>query len=133
MPVTINGSSGITTPGIDNISVSPIFANGVTIGGAVTASNDSDGTFSSGTYTPSPVGGNIKSITNAGAFTFAAPTAEGSYTMIVDIANTTGAGAITFSGFAKVTGSTTTTSTHKFQIFIAKTISGVTANVVAMQ
>ena len=47
-----------------------------------TATADNDGTKSSGTYTPTPAGGNLKRIVNGGAFTLAAPTATGeSYAM----------------------------------------------------
>lgn len=100
----------------------------------VTAANDADGTFSSGTYTPTPTGGNIKSLSNAGAFTLAAPNAAGVYTLVLEVTNAAGAGAITFSGFAKVTGDLlTVTVGNKFQIFIAKTLNGVTASIVAMQ
>ena len=105
----------------------------IALTGGYTAASDSDGTFASGTYTPTPTGGNFKAITNGGAFTLAAPTATGVYTMIVEITNSATAGAVTFTGFAKVVGALTTTSGNKFQIFIAKTASGVTANIVAMQ
>lgn len=98
------------------------------------AANDADGTFPSGTYSPTPAGGNFKSISNAGAFTLAAPTLAGQYTMIIEVTNATGAGAITMSGFARVAGDAfTTTVGHRFQIIIVKTLSGVTASVVAMQ
>ena len=98
------------------------------------AANDADGSFSSGTYTPTPAGGNIKSITNGGAFTIAAPTAAGQYSMMIEVTNGAGAGAITMTGFARVAGDVfTTTNGHRFQIFIAKTLNGVTATVLAMQ
>lgn len=99
-----------------------------------TANNDADGSFASGTYTPTPVGGNFKSITNGGAFTIAAPSVAGLYTLVVEVTNAAGAGAITMSGFGKVIGDPfTTTVGHRFQIFIAKSQNGVTASVVAMQ
>lgn len=109
-------------------------AVGGQIGAGVTAANDADGSFSSGTYTPTPVGGNFKSISNAGAFTLAAPSASGVYTLVIEITNASGAGAITLSGFSRVAGEAfTTTVGHRFQVFIAKTLNGVTATVVAMQ
>ena len=104
------------------------------IGAGVTAANDADGTFSTGTYTPATAGGNFKSISNAGAFTLAAPVDAGVYTMLVEVTNATGAGAVTFSGFASVGGDIlTTTVGHRFQIFIAKSLNGVTASAKAMQ
>lgn len=86
-----------------------------------TATADNDGTQSSGTYTPSPVGGNLKRIVNGGAFTLAAPTYAGDYTMIVQMTNSATAGAITVTGFTKASGDpTTTTSGHDFLLHIVK-------------
>lgn len=105
-----------------------------TLAGGFVANNDADGTFSSGTYTPAPTGGNFKSITNTGPFTLAAPVVAGNYTLVIEVTNGAGAGAITLSGFAKTGGDLfTTTNGHRFQIFIAKTANGSTASVVAMQ
>lgn len=109
-------------------------ALGGQLAAGVTAANDADGTFSTGTYTPTPVGGNFKSISNAGAFTLAAPTEAGLYNLVIEVTNASGAGAITFSGFARVTGDIMTlTVGHRFQVFIVKTLNGVTASIVAMQ
>lgn len=99
-----------------------------------TAAND--GTKSSGTYTPTPLGGNFKTITNGGAFALAAPTQAGSYNMEIDITNNATAGAITFTGF--VTGNPkgdplTTTNGNKFKLHISKTAAGVTATMEACQ
>lgn len=110
----------------------------MTVGGqilaGVTAAPDADGTFSSGTYTPTIAGGNFKAISNAGAFTLAVPLSPGVYTMVVEITNVAGAGAITFSGFDRVAGDgLTTTVGHRFQVFITRTSNGVTASVLAMQ
>lgn len=99
-----------------------------------TATADADGTFTTGTYTPTPSGGNIKSISNGGAFTIAAPSAAGVYTLIVEITNAAGAGTISTSGFSRVVGdSFTTTVGHRFQMVMTKTSNGVVGNVVAMQ
>jgi hypothetical protein len=101
--------------------------------GGFTSSSDNDGT-ASGTYTPTPSGGNFKTITNNGAFTFAAPSVSGSYSLVVEITNGASAGTVTFSGFARVFGDLlTTTNGHKFQVIITKTAGGVTASRVAMQ
>lgn len=112
----------------------PTGGGAVAIQTGFTAANDADGSFSAGTYTPTPVGGNFKSITNGGAFTIAAPVVAGLYTMVLEVTNGAGAGAITMSGFSRVAGDVfTTTNGHRFQIFIAKTQNGTTATVVAMQ
>ena len=101
--------------------------------GGFTSSSDNDGT-ASGTYTPTPSGGNFKTLTNNAAFTFAAPTATGSYSLVVEITNGATAGAVTFTGFAKVFGDVlTTTNGHKFQFCITKTAGGVTLSRIAMQ
>lgn len=107
---------------------------GATVSGGVTGATDSDGAFSSGTYTPTPTGGNFKAITNAGAFTLAAPSAAGDYTMVIQITNVTGAGAITLSGFDKTTGNPfTTTVENDFFVYITKCNGFKLANVVALQ
>lgn len=86
-----------------------------------TATADDDGTKSSGTYTPAPAGGNIKTIVNGGSFTLAAPTATGDYTIIIQMTNNASAGSVTISGFTKQTGdSLTTTDGDDFFLFITK-------------
>lgn len=120
----------------DGLSVSgTITASGpVTVPDSVTSTADNDGTFSSGTYTPTPVGGNFKRILNAGAFTLAAPTAVGDYTLIIQITNDTGAGIISNSGFNRVSGdSFTTTVGDDFFVFITKCNGFISASVQALQ
>ncbi len=100
----------------------------------IVGEKQSDGDKSTGTYTPSPTGGNIRSITNSGAFTLAAPTTAKDYTMIVQIANTATAGAVTLSGFAKTRGDAfTTTNGHAFNVYITKINNISTAFVEALQ
>lgn len=90
------------------------------------------GTKSSGTFTPTYADGNVHTATNGGAHTLAPPTGTG--TMIIHYTNNASAGAITTSGFTKVTGSSfTTTDTHKFMCFITTGNSVSLLNVVAMQ
>jgi len=102
--------------------------------GGYTTTADNDGTFSSGTYTPTPAGGNMKRIVNGGAFTLAAPTASGDYTMVIQITNNATAGAITLSGFSRTTGgSFTTTDGHDFFVYITKCNGFTLASVVALQ
>ena len=99
-----------------------------------TATADDDGTQSSGTYTPTPVGGNMKRIVNGGAFTLAAPTATGDYTMVIQITNNASAGAITLSGFSKTSGNPfTTTNGHDFFVYVTKCNGFTLANTVALQ
>lgn len=85
---------------------------------AFTAAVDDDGTQSSGTYTPSvAAGSNFKKIVNGGAFTLAPPSPASNEAVALSllIVNTTGAGAITTSGFTKVGGdSFSTTTTDEF-------------------
>ena len=89
-------------------------------GGYTTTAVD-DGTKSSGTYTPTPAGGNMKRIVNGGAFTLAAPTAADDYTLVIQITNNATAGAVTFTGFTRTSGDVLTlTNTSKFFIFITK-------------
>ena len=100
----------------------------------VVSTASSDGTKSSGTYTPSPIGGNFKSISNAGAFTLAVPTAAGDYTIAIQVTNATGAGIITFSGFKKVFGDALTTVVgDDFFILIMKINGFTTATIQALQ
>lgn len=100
----------------------------------IVGEKQSDGDKATGTYTPSPTGGNIRSITNSGAFTLAAPTTAKDYTMIVQIANTATAGAVTLSGFAKTRGDAfTTTNGHAFNVYITKINNISTAFVEALQ
>lgn len=89
-----------------------------------------DGTKSSGTYTPAPLGGNYRKITANGAFTLAAPSTSNSFNMTIDITNGASAGVISFSGF--VAGhpkgdAYATTNAAKFKLHVSKTDAGVTA------
>jgi len=102
--------------------------------GGYTTTADDDGTFTTGTYTPTPAGGNMKRIINGGAFTLAAPTASGDYTLVIQITNNASAGAITLSGFSRSIGNPfTTTNGHDFFVNITKLNGFTLANVVALQ
>lgn len=99
-----------------------------------TSTADNDGTITGGTYTPTPAGGNMKRIVNGGAFTLAAPTLAGDYTIVLLIRNGSSAGAITLSGFTKTSGDIfTTTNNHKFLVYITKLNDVVFASVAAQQ
>ena len=105
-------------------------------GGYTTTAVD-DGTKTTGTYTPDPLAatpGNVRRIIANGAFSLAAPTRAGDYSMEVLITNGAAAGAITLAGFTKTNGDAfTTTNTHKFKVFISKTFGITSATVMAMQ
>jgi hypothetical protein len=108
-------------------------ADDVLTGGYTTTADD-DGTFTTGTYTPTPAGGNMKRIVNGGAFTLASPTASGDYTMVIQVTNNATAGAITLSGFSRTTGSPfTTTDGHDFFVYVTKCNGFTLANVAALQ
>lgn len=93
-----------------------------------------EGTAASGTFTPAPTTANIQKIINGGAFTFAAPSAAGEYTLIIAVTNSASAGAITFSGFTKQGGDAlTVTNGHVFYLYITKLAGKVALNVQAMQ
>ncbi|MFQ5625420.1 MAG: hypothetical protein ACE5FM_02070 [Methyloligellaceae bacterium] len=75
------------------------------------------GTVSTGTTTPEPSAGAVKTLTNGGAFTWAAPTEEGGYVCIVT--NNATAGAITASGFDEAQAANfTTTNLDKFEVCV---------------
>jgi hypothetical protein len=102
--------------------------------GGYTTTADDDGTFSSGTYTPAPAGGNMKRIVKTGAFTLAAPTAAGDYTLVIQITNSGSTGLVTLSGFSKTSGSLfTATDGHDFFVYVTKCNGFTLANVVALQ
>lgn len=108
---------------------------------AFTAAVDDDGTQSSGTYTPSTIAGsNYKKIVNGGAFTVSPPTlaTNEAVTLSLFIVNNASAGAITTSGFTKVTGDEfTTTDGDEFlcriEVFNMSGTEFSLLNVVAMQ
>lgn len=135
-PVAEVSNTGITFK--DDLVITGRAATGTAVqdleyAGIVTTADD-DGTKSSGTYTPDPAGGNMKRIVNGGAFTLAAPSAAGDYTLVIQITNNASAGAITLSGFNRTSGSPfTTTNGHDFFVYITKCNGFTFANVVALQ
>lgn len=113
--ILVGGNPAVTARSATNTATQDLQYAGIV------STADNDGTFTSGTYTPTPAGGNFKRIINNGAFTLAAPTASGDYTLVIQITNNASAGVITFSGFSRVTGDTlTTTNGHDFFIFVTK-------------
>jgi hypothetical protein len=77
----------------------------------------------------------MRIIVNGGAFTFAAPTASGDYSIVVQITNNSTAGSVTWSGFAKTPDGDTinTTDTNKFNVYITKLNGSVLGTVKALQ
>jgi hypothetical protein len=133
-PATALQVVGTSTLAATNLTGAVTITGAVAANESVTTTADNDGTISSGTYTPTPVGGNMKRIVNGGAFTLAEPTVSGDYTMVIQITNNASAGTITASGFNKVTGNAfTTTNGHNFFVYITKCNGFTLANVVALQ
>ena len=77
------------------------------------------GTKTTGTFTPDPAQGNLQKYINGGAHTLAPP--GSSCSLVIQITNNASAGAITTSGFTKVTGtSPTTTNGDDFMAYIVQ-------------
>lgn len=90
-----------------------------TLSAGFKASPYSAGTKSSGTFTPDAANGNFQYATNGGAHTLAPP--SDACSICLEYTNNGSAGAVTTSGFTKVTGdSFTTTNGHKFLCWITK-------------
>jgi len=106
--INLSGSAlvfiGATAEDFANILKTNATAN---LTAAFTATVDDEGTITTGTYTPTTAAGsNYKKIINGGAFTLAPPTlaSDTATTLSLFIVNDGSAGAITTSGFTKVTG-----------------------------
>jgi len=98
----------------------------ISVGYTVTPYNN--GTKSSGTFTPDPANGNYQYYTNGGAHTLAAPASDCAIDILV-INGSSGAGAITMSGFktagAGVSGSTYATTANTWWVISIRRINGV--------
>lgn len=81
-----------------------------------TATPYNAGTKSSGTYTPDAANGNLQYAVNGGAHTLAPMSSSG--TVVVQYTNNASAGAVTTSGFDKVSGSFTTTNGDDFMCYL---------------
>jgi hypothetical protein len=105
-------------------------ASSVNLAAGYTTTSHSLGT-GSGTVTPAFANGNQQKLTNAGAFTLAAPS-SGEGSMQIYLTNASGAGVITLSGFISITGAPLTTSNgHKFILSIGRDGSDVWLNILA--
>ena len=99
------------------IAGAALAAGGQTLTGGFSGTSVDLGTITTGTVTPAAASGNIQHYTNNGAHTLAPPATVTSIT--IEILNAGSAGAITTSGYTKVTGdSLTTVNTSKFKAYI---------------
>lgn len=95
------------------------------------ATDDNDGTKSSGTYTPTYAGGNFKLAVNGGAHTLAPQSGTGN--IVIQYTNNGSAGTITTSGWTSVTGDDlTTTDGDDFLFFCTVVAAFKHLNVVAL-
>jgi hypothetical protein len=87
--------------------------------GGFTTDEYDNGTKTTGTFTPSPLNGAVQKCVNGGAFTLAPYTTK-ACSFLLNITNNGSAGAITTSGFTKVTGDAfDTTNAHIWRCFIS--------------
>ncbi len=108
------GYIGSTLQGYDAATVKSNVTKTFSVG--YTNSTPDLGTTSSGTWTPNMATSNFVLMRNGGAFTLAAPSADGS--MVIFLYNTA-PGAVTFSGFTKVSGDSLNVNVgHGFYLFI---------------
>lgn len=122
---------GVTVQPYDPDTLKADTADDLTAG--FTSTSVDQGTKSSGTFTPAFASGNVQHYTNDGAHTLAPPS-SGNGSIVIDVTNDSSAGAITTSGFTKVSGDTlTTTNGHKFRLFITVGNAGSHLHVQAMQ
>ena len=84
-----------------------------------------------GTVTPDEANGNFQYATNNAAVTLNPPTNNS--TIVLQVTNGATAGAVTTSGFTKVTGSFSTTNTYKYMCYITKCNSVSHLSIVALQ
>jgi hypothetical protein len=124
---TLTVSNSLTLVGTDSTTMTFPSSSASIIGSNVTATLTvgygvtpySAGTQSTGTFTPVAANGNFQYAVNGGAHTLAPPSAN--CTMIIQYTNNGSAGAITTSGFTKVSGSFTTTNGDDFFAYITVT------------
>jgi len=120
---------GVTVQGYDANTIKANATKTLTAGYATTPYNA--GTKTTGTFTPSEANGHFQYASNAGAHTLAPP--SNNCSISIEYTNASGAGAVTTSGFTKVSGSFTTTVGHKFMVLINKTNASSLLQIVALQ
>ncbi|PYF05042.1 hypothetical protein BJ122_102268 [Rhodopseudomonas faecalis] len=116
----------------DGLAARVLIYGNQTLQGGFAATSGDVGSISGGSYKPIPATGNFQHIVNNGAHTLSPPDAPGSF--VVEYTNGASAGALTTSGFAKVTGASyTATAGHKFLMFITRTNSASHLHIQALQ
>lgn len=122
LPVA-NGGTGSTTLAGANILLANT-ADELTAGFSSAA--EDAGTKSSGTFTPSPDGGNFQHFVNGGAHTLGVPAKN--CAMVLLMKNNSSAGTLTTSGFTKVDGDDlSTTNGDEFFLYITRYNDGSTS------
>ncbi len=125
-------SLGKATPNALLATTTAVRSNATaTLTAGYTVTSYSAGPKSSGTFIPDPANGNIQYATNGGAHTLAPPSSDCS--LVIQYTNNGSAGAITTSGFTKVSGSFTTTNGDDFMCYIVKCNGFSHLNIVKMQ
>lgn len=114
------GYIGVDVQAYDPDTLKADVADNLEKGFTATAYNA--GTKSTGTFTPDAANGNFQYAVNGGAHTLAPPT--GGVTMIVQYTNNAFAGAVTTSGFTKVTGDTISTANGDDFLFFITVVNG---------
>ena len=160
LPITLNGTDGSSTDAGDNITLNgtdgsstdendrivyedatrthyeadilKADVDNVLTGGFGGTDADDGIKASSGTYTPTYVGGNFKLAVNGGAHTLAPQSGTG--TIIIQYTNNAAAGTITTSGWTIVTGDDlTTTDAEDFMFYLTVVAAFKHLHVVALQ
>jgi hypothetical protein len=114
-PAGLASAIGVTVQGYD-ADTAKLDVEDQTVTGGARVTSKSLGTQTTGTLTPDPGDRALQHYTTGSAHTLAPGSNTGSY--ILDITNNGSAGAITTSGWTRVTGDAfTTTNGHKFRCF----------------
>jgi hypothetical protein len=113
--VTLTNGTGLPPAGVTGTSV--VLTGNQTLTGGIATTPYNAGTKSTGTYTPVFSDGNFQYAVNGGAHTLAPPATN--CNILIQYTNNGSAGAITTSGFTRVTGAPTTVNGDDFFAFIS--------------
>lgn len=127
--IMLTSAIGVTVQAFDADTLKSDVTATLTKGYNVTEADA--GTKSSGTFTPSPADGNFQKAVNGGAHTLAPPSS--SCSIAIQYTNNASAGAITTSGFTKVSGAFTTTNGDDFMCYITRINGFSHLNIVPLQ
>lgn len=131
VPALISSDKVITLPdATGTVALLDVEDQAVTGGARVTSKSLGTPTVGS-TVTLDPGDRPLQHLTNNAAFILAPGANTGS--IILDITNGASAGAVTTSGFTKVTGAFTTTNAHKFRCFVCVGNAGSTLDISPLQ